>query len=238
MNKTLKEFSGELVSKLMNSTLTIGDLRSYLDFTNSNLKEVSSLKTIEEIKNAATPFLVMLSNSNFTNNNYLWQTICARGYYISSYYIQIRILDKFNTPKPEELLNYIELLKTRLLILSNGESHFPELIFKVPNNPNLRFWTPLSGRGTTDKNGYKDIALSDAGLISKYASSPLFLPLQQETLSFANSVLSENSILIRQSSIEEIINKGLAMNSMFFNYLHLLMDQNNELDFHTDDDSE
>ena len=220
----------------MSNSLTGGDLRSYLDFTNSNLKEVSSLNTIEEIKNATTPFLVMLSNPNFTNNDYLWQTICARGYYVSSYYIQIRILDKFNTPKPEELLNYIELLKTRLLILSNGKSHFPELVFRVPNNPNLRFWSPLSSSGTTDKNGYKDIELSDAGLISKYASSPLFLPLQQENLSFANSVLSENSISIRLSSIEEIINKGLAMNNLFFNYLHSLVERNNKLDFHTDND--
>jgi len=204
--------------------------------TNTNLKEVASLNTVEEIKNATAPFLVMLSNPSFTNNDYLWQTICARGYFISSYYIQTKILNEFNIPKPEELLNYIELLKIRLMILTNGKSHFPELVFRVPNNPNKRYWTPLSDSGAKDKNGYKDIELSDAGLISKYASSSLFMLFQQETLAFANSVISDNPILLRDSSIEEIIKKGLVMHKMFFNYFQKLVESYNELDFHTDDD--
>jgi len=122
------------------------------------------------------------------------------------------------------------------MILTNGKSHFPELVFRVPNNPNKRYWTPLSDSGAKDKNGYKDIELSDAGLISKYASSSLFMLFQQETLAFANSVISDNPILLRDSSIEEIIKKGLVMHKMFFNYFQKLVESYNELDFHTDDD--
>jgi hypothetical protein len=236
MSRNLKEYSSELASKLMSNTLTHGDLSSYLKYTDTTLNEIYSFTNVVEFKNATSPFLVMLSNPDFTNNNYLWQTICARAYFISSYFIQVNIVDSYNVPKPERLIDYIELLKVRLMILLNGRPHFPELIFKVPSNPNTEYWSPLSDSGTEDKQGFRDLVLSDAGLISKHASSPLFMPFHQDALAFANSVINDNANILRNSSIDEKISKGLILHKLFFNYLKRMIDSDNNIDFHTDDD--
>jgi hypothetical protein len=170
---TLTELANNIVSKLKSNELKRGDLSAYFDYCESNLQEVRQIDNSNDSKNAATSFLIMLSNSDFTRNSYVWQTICSQGYYCISYYLQKKILDEFNVPKPEKLIEFVELLKVRLMILLNAKQYFPDLLFRVPNNPNIsEYWSPISSSGMTDTQGFKDMVMSDAGLISKYASSP------------------------------------------------------------------
>ena len=236
---TLTDQANTIVRKLKGNELTNSDLSSYFSFAQTNLKEIKNVTDVEQIRNVSTPFLVMLTNQNFTNNDHVRQTICAEGYYSSSYYIQTKILDEFNVPKPEKLIDYVELLKIRLMILLNGKHHFPDLLFRVPNNPNVsKYWTPLSDSGTSDTKGLKDMVMADAGVISKYASSPLIGAFQQENLKFANSVLADNKNLLINSSIDDLINKGLTMHKLLFTYLDTSLNENGKLDFHSDDDDD
>ena len=231
MTDTLKDFSNEIISKLSRNSLTRGDLNSFLHMSNYGLKEIYSFDNVEDYKNTASPFVIMLSNPNFVQNDYLWQTICARGYFISSYYIQQKILNEINFPIPEKLLDYVELLKVRLIMLTNGKIYFPDVVFRIPNNPNIsKYWSPLSDCGMSDRDGFNDMVLSDAGLIQKYASSPAIRLFHQETLEFANSVLNDNSMLLRNSSIEEKINSGLKMHRLFFDFLNKTLERNNKID--------
>lgn len=228
-----------IVRKLKSNELTRSDLNSFFTSSQNNLQDVKNLNNAEDIKNVSTPFLVMLSNENFTSNDYLRQTICAKGYYCSSYYIQKSILDEFNTPKPEKLLDFVELLKLRLMILLNGKYHFPDLLFKVPNNPNIsKYWSPLSDSGTSDTQGFKDMVMADAGHISKYASSPLIGATQQEGLRFANSVLADNKNMLVNYSIDDLIKRGLEMHKLLFIYLDNSINEYGKLDFHSDEDDD
>jgi len=234
---SLTDQANLIVRKLKSNELTRNDLSSFFTSTQINLQEVNQLNNVEEIKNVSTPFLVMLSNQTFTSNDYLRQTICAKAYYCSSYFIQTNILDEFNAPKPEGLIDFVELLKLRLMLLLNGKDHFPDLIFRVPNNPNIsKYWTPLSNNATSDKQGFKDMVMADAGLISKYASFPLMGTFQQENLKFANSVLADNKNLLVNNTIDDLIIKGLTMHKLLFSYLERSLTNNGKLDFHSDDD--
>jgi hypothetical protein len=234
---TLTELANNIVSKLKSNELKRSDLSTYFDYCESNLQEVQQIDNSNDSKNAATPFLIMLSNSDFTTNSYVWQTICSQAYYSISYYLQKKILDEFNVPKPEKLIEYVELLNVRLMILLNGKQYFPDLIFRIPNNPNKsKYWSPLSSSGMTDTKGFEDMVMSDAGLISKYASSPIIGAFQQEGLKFANSVISGNPNLLAKNTIEELILKGQDLHVLFFKYLDELLTREGRIDFHSDDD--
>lgn len=88
----------------------------------------------------------------------------------------------------------------------------------------------------TDRQGFEDMVMSDAGLISKYASSPIIGAFQQEGLQFANSVIADNPNLLAKYTIEELILKGQNLHSLFFKYLDELLTNEGKLDFHSDDD--
>jgi small nuclear ribonucleoprotein (snRNP)-like protein len=232
----LHELAANIVAKLKNDELTRGDLNAYFNYCKVNLTEVRNIQSVNDAKDIATPFIIMLSNPDFTSNEYLWQTICSKAYYTASFYLQTAILDAYNTPEPTKLMEYIELLKVRLMVLLNGKMYFPDLLFRVPKNPNKKNWSPLSDSGTSDIVGFKHLVMADAGLISKYASSPLLGALHQDTLQFANSVISDNSNLLTNLTIEEIIGKGLELHKLLFNYLDNRLTNEGTLDFHTDDD--
>ncbi len=117
------------------------------------------------------------------------------------------------------------------------KQYFPDLIFRIPNNPNKsKYWSPLSSSGMTDTKGFEDMVMSDAGLISKYASSPIIGAFQQEGLKFANSVIGDNQNLLGKNTIEELILKGQNLHVLFFKYLDELLTREGRIDFHSDDD--
>jgi hypothetical protein len=236
---SLLDQGNSIVGKLKRNELTRSDLSAYFKLAQNNLQEVKNLNTTEEVKNVSTPFLAMLTNESFSNNDYVGQTISAEGYYSASYYIQTKILDEFNIPKPQKLIDFVELLKLRLTILLSGKHHFPDLLFRVPKNPNIsEYWTPLSSSGTSDTKGFKDMVMADAGLLTKYANSPLIGAFQQDGLNLANSVLSDNKNLLVNFSIEDLIKKGLVMHNLLFNFLDNTLDRDGKLDFHSDDDDD
>lgn len=212
-------FANNLISEFK-TTGTAQGLRAFYNQSRSHLDLTLDNSSSENLKNIGTLYFIMLQDDTFEDDPDERQLMAGIGYYVLSLGVNLNC-DKIGIPNnPSE---WIEFLKMRIHLLLHSEASIQFSLRMRTDREIDPNWTPLSDNPyRLEKEALTKMIISDAAEINRWLESDLMLVagniFQKEALKLAKQIISDNSWLIKNSSLDDYLYSGKEVHKSLFSF--------------------
>jgi hypothetical protein len=220
MANSIGAIADSLITELKTSG-TVQGIRTFYKQSKSNLNLTLDNSSSENLKNIGILYILMLENDNFEDDPDERQLMAAIGYYVLSLGVNLNS-DKIGIPTSP--LEWIEFMKLRILLSLHSKASIKYSLKMRPDREVDRYWTTLSANPyQKEQEALTKMIVSDAAEIERWSESHLLSIMANvflnEAMKLAKQIISNNSRIIQNSSLEEFLYSGKEVHKSLFSFL-------------------